>query len=40
MLGIFADDGVSLMSEVSPDLWETTLTPKDYYGLSNGGLVN
>jgi len=35
------DDGVGEMTEVtnSPDLWEITLTPKDYYGLTNGDLV-
>ncbi len=32
------DDGVGQMSQVSgeEDLWEITLTPKDYYGLDNG----
>lgn len=35
------DNGVGEMTEItnSPDLWEITLTPKDYFGLSNGDLV-
>lgn len=35
------DDGVGEMTEVSnsPDLWEITLTPRDYYNLSDGDLV-
>ena len=35
------DDGIGEMTEVtnSPDLWEITLTPKDYYGLATGDLA-
>jgi hypothetical protein len=33
IVGTFFDDGVGLMTEVSEDIWEITLTPKDYYGL-------
>lgn len=33
VVGTFMDDGIGEMTEVSEDIWEITLTPKDYYGL-------
>lgn len=34
IVGTLTDDGLGLMTEVSPDIWEITLTPADYYGLA------
>ncbi len=33
VVGTLSDDGLGLMTEVSEDVWEITLLPKDYYGL-------
>ena len=30
------DDGIGEMSELEEDLWQISLTPRDYYGLSGG----
>lgn len=35
VVGNFVDDGVGLMTEVSPDIWEITLTPEDYYSIAS-----
>ncbi|MCB0705339.1 MAG: T9SS type A sorting domain-containing protein [Saprospiraceae bacterium] len=33
IVGTLTDDGIGLMTEVEDDIWEITLTPKDYYSL-------
>ncbi|MEM6963979.1 MAG: alpha-amylase family glycosyl hydrolase [Bacteroidota bacterium] len=35
VVGNLTDDGVGQMTQVGTDLWEITLTPKDYYGLAD-----
>jgi hypothetical protein len=33
VVGTFLDDGIGLMTEVSENTWEITLTPSDYYSI-------
>ncbi len=35
VVGTFLDDGIGEMTEVSDDIWEIVLTPKEYYSLAN-----
>jgi 1,4-alpha-glucan branching enzyme len=34
VVGTLTDDGIGEMTEVSENIWEITITPKDYYGLA------
>lgn len=34
IVGNLIDDGIGEMTEVEPDIWEITLTPADYYSIS------
>ncbi len=36
LIGNLNDDGVGLMTEVSEDIWEITLTPEDYFDVTAG----
>ena len=35
VVGTFMNDGIGRMTKVSGDIWEITLTPDDYYGISD-----